>query len=156
GPVAAARTLLVGLRQFILDKDIASIPGPEQAKVEEAPPYNRQNFAYIDTPGPYEKSLPSVYYIAPPDPSWSKAEQAAYVPGRAMLLFTSAHEVWPGHFLQFMWANRARSRLASLFVGYAYAEGWAHYGEELMWEKGLGGDPETHIGQLSEALLRDV
>ncbi|HXQ31341.1 MAG TPA: DUF885 domain-containing protein [Steroidobacteraceae bacterium] len=156
GPVAAARTLLPGLRQFILDKDIASIPGPEQAKVEESPPYNRQNFAYIDTPGPYEKSLPSVYYIAPPDPSWSKAEQAAYVPGRAMLLFTSAHEVWPGHFLQFMWANRARSRLASLFVGYAYAEGWAHYGEELMWEKGLGGDPETHIGQLSEALLRDV
>ncbi|HXQ64239.1 MAG TPA: DUF885 domain-containing protein [Steroidobacteraceae bacterium] len=156
GPVAAARMLLAGLRQFIIDKDIASIPGPEVAKVEESPPYNRQNFAYIDTPGPYEKDLPSVYYIAPPDPSWSKAEQAAYLPGRAMLLFTSAHEVWPGHFLQFMWANRAQSRLASLFVGYAYAEGWAHYGEELMWEKGLGGDPETHIGQLSEALLRDV
>jgi len=147
---------LTGLRQFVIDRDIVSIPGPEEATVEEAPPYNRQNFAYIDTPGPYEKSLPSVYYIAPPDPSWSKAEQSAYVPGRAMLLFTSAHEVWPGHFLQFMWANRAPSRLASLFVGYAYAEGWAHYCEELMWEKGLGGDAETHIGQLSEALLRDV
>ena len=28
------------------------IPGTEEAQVEEAPPYNRQNFAYIDIPGP--------------------------------------------------------------------------------------------------------
>jgi uncharacterized protein (DUF885 family) len=42
-------------------------------------------------------------------------------------------------------------------VGYAFAEGWAHYTEEMMWEAGLGdGDPETHIGQLSNALLRNV
>ncbi len=156
GAVPGARAQLAGLRQFILDKDIVSIPGPEEAKVEEAPPFNRQNGAYIDTPGPYEKQLPSVYYIAPPDPSWTPAEQAAYIPGQADLLFTSAHEVWPGHFLQFMWANRVQSKLASLFVGYAFAEGWAHYGEELMWEKGLGGDPETHIGQLSNALKRDA
>ena len=156
GAVAGARAQLAGLRQFIIDKDIVTIPGPEQAQVEEAPPFNRQNGAYIDTPGPYEKNLPSVYYIAPPDPSWSPAEQAAYIPGEAHLLFTTAHEVWPGHFLQFMWANRVPSKLASLFVGYAYAEGWAHYGEEMMWEKGLRGDAETHIGQLSNALLRDA
>ena len=157
GAVAGARAQLAGLKQFIIDKDIVTIPGPEEAQVHESPPFNRQNGAYIDTPGPYEKNLPSVYYISPPDPAWSKAEQLAYIPGKADLLFTSAHEVWPGHFLQFMWANRVQSKLASLFVGYAYAEGWAHYGEELMWEKGLGdGDPETHIGQLSNALLRDV
>jgi uncharacterized protein (DUF885 family) len=156
GVVNAARAQLILLRQFVIDKDIVTVPGPEQAQVEEAPPFARQNFAYIDPPGPYDKDLPAVYYIAPPDPSWPKAEQDAYVPGRASLLFTSAHEVWPGHFLQFMWANRVPSKLASLFVGYAFAEGWAHYGEELMWEKGLGGDPETHIGQLLNALLRDA
>ena len=33
-------------------------------------------------------------------------------------------------------------------MGYAFAEGWAHYCEEMMYEKGLGkGDPEKHIGQ---------
>jgi len=42
-------------------------------------------------------------------------------------------------------------------VGYAYAEGWAHYCEEMMWEAGYGdGNPELHIGQLTEALLRNV
>jgi uncharacterized protein (DUF885 family) len=64
--------------------------------------------------------------------------------------------VWPGHFLQFLHANRASSRFGQVFVGYAFAEGWGHYAEELMWEAGLGGDPETHIGQLLNALLRNV
>jgi len=156
GAVEGARAQLAGLRQFVVDKHVVSIPGEEQAQVAEAPPFNRQNFAYIDIPGPYEHGLPSTYYIAPPDPKWSKKDRDAYVPGQAILLFTSAHEVWPGHFLQFLHANRVKSKFGQVFVGYAFAEGWAHYAEELMWEEGLGGDPETHIGQLSEALLRNV
>jgi uncharacterized protein (DUF885 family) len=156
GPVAAARAQLAGLKQFIIDKDVVSIPGPEEAKVEEAPPYNRQNFAYINIPGPYEKNLPSVYYIAPPDPTWPKAEQEAFVPGEADLLFTSVHEVWPGHFLNFLHANRSKNMFGRVFVGYAFAEGWAHYAEEMMRVLGVGGGTdETTVGQLSNALLRD-
>ena len=157
GAVEGARKQLASLRQFIVDKDLVSIPGTEQAKAEQAPPFNRWNFAYIEIPGPYENNLPSVYYIAPPDPSWSKADQAAYVPGKAALLFVSAHEVWPGHFLQFLHANRAQWKFGQLFVGYAFAEGWAHYTEEMMFDAGLdGATPEVHIGQLTNALLRDV
>lgn len=157
GAVEGARKQLDTLRQFVVDKNLVTIPGPEQAKVEEAPPFNRWNFAYIEIPGPYEKNLPSVYYIAPPDPSWSKADQAAYVPGKAALEFVSSHEVWPGHFLQFLHANRAQWMFGRLFVGYAYAEGWAHYAEEMMFDAGVdGATPEVHIGQLTNALLRDV
>jgi uncharacterized protein (DUF885 family) len=156
GAVAGARAQLAGLKQFIQQHDIVTIPGPEEAKVEEAPPYNRQNFAYINIPGPYEKNLPSVYYIAPPDPSWPKAEQDAFVPGQADLLFTSVHEVWPGHFLNFLHANRSKFMFGRVFVGYAFAEGWAHYTEEMMRVEGVGGGTdETMIGQLSNALLRD-
>jgi hypothetical protein len=157
GPVAAARMQLDTLERFVREKNLVSIPGTEQALVREAPPYQRFNAAYIDIPGPYEKGLPSIYYIASPDPSWSAADRAAYIPGVADLLFTSVHEVWPGHFLNFLHSNRSKSKFAKVFVGYAYAEGWAHYCEEMMWEAELGnGDPETHIGQLSNALLRNV
>lgn len=157
GPVEAARRQLDTLETFVRSKDIVSVPGQERALVHEAPPYQRFNFAYIDIPGPYEKNLPSIYYIAPPDPSWPPAEQAAYVPGVADLLFTSVHEVWPGHFLNFLHSNRAASKFGQVFVGYAFAEGWAHYAEEMMWEAGLGnGDPEAHIGQLMNALLRNA
>ena len=157
GAVEAARAQLVDLRAFLEKNEVVTIPGTEEALVKEAPPYNRANFAYINIPGPYEKGMPSIYYVAPPDPSWSPEERAAYIPGKADLLFTSVHEVWPGHFLQFLHSNRHPSKIASLFVGYAFAEGWAHYTEEMMWEMGLGnGDPEEHVGQLTNALLRNV
>ena len=157
GAVEGARAQLAGLKEFVQDAGVATIPATEEALVDESPPYNRANSAYIDIPGPYEKGLPATYYISPPDPSWTAAEQADYIPGQADLLFTSVHEVWPGHFLQFLHSNRNPSLIARLFVGYAFAEGWAHYAEEMMWEVGLGnGDPETHIGQLTNALLRNV
>ncbi len=157
GSVEMARKQLTELKAFIAEKKLATIPGTEEALVAEAPAYQRWNFAYINIPGPYEKGLPSTYYIAPPDPSWSAAEKDAYLPGKANLLFTSVHEVWPGHFLQFLHANRSPSKFGQVFVGYAFAEGWAHYTEEMMWDAGLGsGDPETHIGQLLNATLRNV
>ncbi|KQS05315.1 hypothetical protein ASG11_10710 [Sphingomonas sp. Leaf357] len=156
GPVAEARRQIPELTAFVTAHDIVTIPDKEKALVEESPPYNRQNSAYIDPPGPFEKGVPSIYYISPPDPAWSKAEQDGFIPGKMDLLFTFVHEVMPGHFLQFRHANASPSLFGRLFVGYAFAEGWAHYAEEMMWDAGLhAGDPETHVGQLSNALLRD-
>lgn len=157
GPVEAARRQLDTLEAFVRDRDIVTVLGTERALVRESPPYQRFNSAYIDIPGPYEEGLPSIYYIAPPDPSWSPAEQREYIPSEGNLLFTSVHEVWPGHFLNFLHSNRVKSQFGRVFVGYAFAEGWAHYTEEMMWEAGLGeGSPELHIGQLMNALLRNA
>jgi hypothetical protein len=157
GALAAARQQIPNLKAFILAKKLVSIPGTEEAHVAESPLYKRWNLAYIDIPGPFDKGLPSIYYVAPPDPSWSKAEREAYIPSKADLLFVTVHEVWPGHFLQFQHAKQLPSKFRQVFHTYTFAEGWAHYAEEMMWEAGLGnGDPETHIGQLCMALLRDV
>jgi hypothetical protein len=60
GPVLRARAQLDELEQFLRASDLVSIPGTERATVEEAPPYNRWNAAYISIPGPYEQGLPSV------------------------------------------------------------------------------------------------
>ena len=156
GPVAAATRQIPELTAFVRARDLVTIPGTEQALVRESPPYNRQNSAYIDPAGPYEKGIPSIYYISPPDPSWPKEKQQDYIPGKNDLLFTSIHEIMPGHFLQFLHSNRAPSWVARVFVPYAFAEGWAHYTEEMMWEAGYGdGDPGVHVGQISNALLRD-
>src|SRR3546814_16856374 len=95
GPVAAARKQIPELRDFVVSHDIVSIPGTEEAKVEESPPYNRQNSAYIDPPGPFDKGIPSVYYISPPDPAWPKQVQLDFIPSKDDLLFTTIHEVMP-------------------------------------------------------------
>ena len=156
-PTEAATKQLGELRAFVVAKKLVSIPGQEQASVAESLPYERWNAAYIRIPGPFEKNLPSIYYISPPNPNWGKAEQEAYIPGKNDLLFISAHEVWPGHFLQYQHSNRSASPVGRLFGSYAFNEGWAHYSEELVWEAGIGaGDPAVHVGQLKEALLRNV
>ena len=158
GTLEGARAQLAELRQFVIDKNIVSIPGHEQALVAESPPYNRGNFAYISIPGPFENpSVKATYYVAPPDSRWSVAERNSYLPGKAFLLYVSAHEVWPGHYLQSQFANANPSRVASLWSGYAFGEGWAHYVEEMMYDAGLGaGQAEMRVGMLTNALLRNV
>ena len=45
----------------------------------------------LPPPGTFEHGLPAVYYVSPPDPTWSRADQAAYLPGVKRLLFTTVH-----------------------------------------------------------------
>jgi uncharacterized protein (DUF885 family) len=158
GTVDGARRQLAELRKFVTDKKIVSIPNPEQALVAESPPYNRGNFAYISIPGPYESpAVKATYYVAPPDSKWSNAERNAYLPGKGYLLYVSAHEVWPGHYLQSQFTNQNPSRISALWWDYAFGEGWAHYTEEMMYDEGLGaGQPEMRVGMLANALMRDV
>ena len=157
GAVAGATRQLPALKEFLLENDLVSIPSDEEALVAESPPHRRFNAAYINIPGPFEKGLPSVYYIAPPDPEWSDEDQLAYIPGETDLLAISVHEVWPGHFLQYLHSNRAENNIGRHFGTYTFSEGWAHYTEQMMLDAGLGdGNPEVKIGQLLNALLRNV
>jgi uncharacterized protein (DUF885 family) len=146
------------MRQFLLDRSVVSIPSDHVAEVRESPPFMRWNSAFLSSPGPFEpKRLPAFYYISPPDPSWPEAERAAYIPSRGDLLFTSIHEVWPGHFLHGLHQQRNPSKILKTFCTYSMSEGWAHYTEEMMWDVGAAGaDPKLHIGQLGDALLRNV
>jgi len=134
------------------------VPGEEMAEVRLSPPFMRWNFAFLSSPGKFEeKVLPSFYYISPPDPKWPRKEQLAYIPSRPVLLYTTVHEVWPGHFLEYLHTRRIHSRILRSLCSYAFEEGWAHYGEQMMREAGAGGDdPRAAIGQLSEALMRNV
>ena len=69
------------------------------------------------------------------------------------------HEVWPGHFMQYL-TRRAHpdwSLARQMANAYSTREGWAHYAEQMMVEQGLGdGDPKLKIAQIEKALLRDA
>ena len=156
GPVKAATEQLKELRAFVIEHKIVTVPSPEVCEVREAPAHRRWNAAYMSAPGPYEENLPSFYYIAPPDPAWSEKEREAYIPDVNNLLFISVHEVWPGHFLHHLHSKKAHTKIGRLYRSYAFSEGWAHYTEEMMWDQGVRTDPAAHIGQIQDALLRNV
>jgi uncharacterized protein (DUF885 family) len=156
--LAEATTQAAAMRKFLLDKRIVTIPSEDPVEVRVTPPFMRWNFAFLSSPGVFEpKPLAAFYYISPPDPSWAKPEQLAYIQSRADLLYTTVHEVWPGHFLHYLHQKRVTSRILRSFCTYSTVEGWAHYAEQMMHQEGAGGDdPKRTVGQLTSALLRNV
>jgi len=83
-----------------------------------------------------------------------------------MCMSTSVHEAFPGHFTQYLWEQRAPSRLRRVLAANTNVEGWAHYTEQMMLGEGYA-QPGTgakdlresrliHLGQLQDALLRDA
>lgn len=155
--LAAATQQAVDARQFLLEKAIVTIPTEDVVEVTETPTFMRWNSAFLDGAGPFETApLPSFYYISPPDPSWPEAQQVAYIPGRTDLLFITVHEVWPGHFLHGLHVDVNASEVLRSLWNFTTGEGWAHYTEEMMWDEGLSTDPKVRLGQLQNALLRNV
>jgi uncharacterized protein (DUF885 family) len=158
----SAQKQLDGLRQFLIDKKIITVPGGAQAKVVETPSFARATtFASMDTPGPYEANATEAYYnITLPDPSWPKEKQEEYLQGYnyPLLSNVSVHEVWPGHYTQFLWVKNSPdlSKVRKLTAAGSNAEGWAHYSEEMVLDEGLyNNDPKYRLTQLVDALLRD-
>ena len=76
---------------------------------------------------------------------------------RGTVVSTAIHEVYPGHHVQFLWVERAPSKVRKLLGAGSNAEGWAHYCEQMMLDEGYGnGDLKLRLGQLQDALLRDA
>ncbi|HBB98858.1 MAG TPA: DUF885 domain-containing protein [Blastocatellia bacterium] len=160
--LSSAQQQLNGLRQFLIDKKIITVPGGDQAKVVETPSFARATtFASMDTPGPYETKATEAYYnITLPDPSWPKEKQEEYLEGYNFPLLSnvSVHEVWPGHYTQFLWVKNSSdlSKVRKLTGAGSNAEGWAHYSEQMVLDEGLyNNDPRYRLAQLVDALLRD-
>jgi uncharacterized protein (DUF885 family) len=69
----------------------------------------------------------------------------------------SIHEVYPGHYIQFLYAKNFPSDVRKVFGANTNAEGWAHYCEQMMFDEGFhAGEPKYRLAQLQDALLRDV
>lgn len=158
--IASARETVDGIRQFLIDRQIVQIPSEVRPTVKETPPYARGgSFASMDSPGAYEsKATEAYYYVTPPEEDWDKkhTEEHLRLFNRSVMNLITIHEVFPGHFLQFLYSKDFPSKTRKLLYSSSNVEGWAHYSEQMMVDQGYGnGDPKIRLAQLSEALLRD-
>jgi uncharacterized protein (DUF885 family) len=152
---------LDSLRQFIVDHHIVTIPESEPAHVTETPPFMRSTTtASMDTPGPFETAkLQGFYNMTLPDPRMPRAAQDDYMKGwyYASIVNVSVHEVYPGHYVQFLYAKSFPTDVRKVFGANTNIEGWAHYGEQMMLDEGFhAGEPKYRLAQLQDALLRNV
>jgi uncharacterized protein (DUF885 family) len=152
---------LGGIRQYLIDKQIVTIPSPVPPIVEETPPFARAlTFASMDTPGPYEKVAKEAFFnVTLPEADWTKERTESFMGqfNRETMIAVAVHEVYPGHYVQFLWLPSVPSKARKLLGCGSNAEGWAHYSEQMMLDEGYGnGDPKLRLGQLQDALLRDA
>jgi uncharacterized protein DUF885 len=151
---------LEATRAFATARGLVTFPSEQRPRVQETPPYARAAvFASMDTPGPYEVAgVDAYYYVTPVEPDWTPAHREEHL--RMFNRYTTSmidiHEAYPGHFLQFLYMPRVKSKVRKLMYTTANVEGWAHYVEQMMIDEGFGGgDPKLRLAQLQEALLRD-
>ena len=169
------RDTLGGLTEFIKTKKIITIPSPVPPIVQETPPFARAlTFASMDTPGPFEKKAKEAFFnVTLPEPNWKPQEVEEHMAGfnYGTIISTAVHEVYPGHYTQFLWVPQAPSKVRKLLGASSNAEGWAHYSEQMMLDEGYGRGPEPvpgkpvveskqflklRLGQLQDALLRNA
>jgi uncharacterized protein (DUF885 family) len=155
------RDTLGGLRDFVTQHHIVTVPSQVMPIVEETPPFMRAlTFASMDTPGAYEKVAKEAFFnVTLPEKSWTPRQIEEHMEGynRGTVASTAIHEVFPGHYVQFLWVQNAPSKVRKLLGANSNAEGWAHYSEQMMIDEGYGnGDLKLRLGQLQDALLRNA
>ncbi len=156
-----ARTDLDRLRTFVLAHHLVTLPPEDDVRVTLTPAFARRTiFAAMDAPGPLEtKATAAYYYVTPPEPNWSAERTEGFLGFFNDFLFpiVSAHEVMPGHYVNFALDRHEKlSLIRKLLPSPSFAEGWAHYDEQMMVDEGWGdGDPRVRLAQLQGALLRE-
>jgi uncharacterized protein (DUF885 family) len=163
---------LEAVRQFVIDHELVTMPSKVRAEVKETPKFARAtSFASMDSPGPFEKKASEAYYyVTPTEPEWSDEQKEQWL--TAFNYYTtdvvSIHEVYPGHYTQFLHLNTSDvTKAQKIFNSYAFVEGWAHYAEKMVIDEGYGrakgdtpNDEEVkraakyRMAQADEALLR--
>ena len=153
------RAVLEDLRTFTEERQLLTLPQGAHPQVVETPAYLRMTtLASISPVGPFEEEATESYYqVTLPEPGASAADvheqMAEFNPWTLRII--STHEVYPGHYAQFLWLPKARSTVRKILWSGAFVEGWAHYAEELMLEAGYGDrDPRMRLAQVQEALVR--
>jgi uncharacterized protein (DUF885 family) len=159
GLVGDTRAELDRIRAFVRTENIMTPPARENLAVKETPEYARStSFASMDSPGAFERvATEAYYYVTPPDPVWDERRKEEHLSfyNRYALPVISIHEVYPGHYYQYLALKGQPSRVRVALSSASFVEGWAHYCEQMLLDEGFGGNnPKLRLAQLNLALLR--
>ena len=149
----ATRKAMEEARRFVQEKGIATVYPEDVLLVEETPAFLKPviPFAGLMMPAKFDKPQIGIYLVTrPKDPS-NIGKHLNYPSIRN----TAVHEAFPGHFLQGAISNRG-SFIRLLAEGIETIEGWAHYCEEMMAEKGFTKSLETRFIQVNDMIWRAV
>jgi uncharacterized protein (DUF885 family) len=139
------------LETFLRSHDVVTMPDRVDLRVELTPEFNRGvPGASCDPPGVLESHLPTFFYVTPIPDGWSEEQVDDYLREYNLwnLRVLTIHEALPGHYVQLWHANRNQRLVPNAIWNGAFAEGWAVYAEQIMFEAGVHADPRHELAQL--------
>jgi uncharacterized protein (DUF885 family) len=153
--VSAHGQKLDGLRAFIAEHGLLTLPPAATLQVKETPLFKRGGGgAEYLAPGVLDRSGPfhATYYVEPVDTTWPADKIESYLRANNdyAVTLTAAHEAYPGHHTQFSYERKDLNPLRAVLWNGAFAEGWAVYAESLLPRLGFGG--ERNLGFRFESL----
>ena len=144
GIVDVARQQLQQVTDFVIEKNIVTMPD-EPVQIIIMPEFRRGvTLAYLDPPGPLDKDQAAFYAVAPLPEEWTEEQINSFLReyNTYSLQDLTIHEGVPGHYLQLALSNRYPSTLRAVLYSGPFVEGWAVYAERVMIDAGyLNHDP---------------
>jgi uncharacterized protein (DUF885 family) len=145
-------------RDFVKKRDLVTIPKGESLSVVETPSFQRHTTPYgaYLPPAPFERKQKGLFWVTPVNEKLPAKQQEEQLQGHNsyVAVITALHEAYPGHHLQLVHSNRIKSKVRRELATSLFAEGWALYCEELMYEQGFYTKPQTRLLQLKDQLWR--
>jgi len=140
-------------RQFIIEKDLATVGEAEVLRVERTPDFmaTLTPFAALYMPSKFDRPPVGIYVVTEPKNPSDLCRHLNYPSIRN----TVVHEAFPGHFLQGAISNRT-SVVRQLYGATETVEGWAHYCEQMMLEHGHLKGSEEEFVQVNDQIWRAV
>ena len=156
-----ARRDLEEARQFVIAKNLLTIPDTSNLKVIPTPQFVQGVYSVGGfNPAPaLEPRLGAFYWVTPIPDNWpaARVESKLREYNFFKLKLLTLHEAMPGHYVQGEFANKvepkSRRLLRAVFGNTPYVEGWAVYATQLMLDEGLLDQaPELRLTFLKEEL----
>lgn len=151
--LACYRADIKRARDFLIARDLATIPDGEKLMVIETPNFMRHStpFAAQFEPGKFTGDRTGLFLVTPND-NLDTIKEHCY----ALISNVAVHEGYPGHHLQGICGNTHPSFVRALSASMDFGEGWALYCEELMLQHGFNDTTEGRMAQLNDLMLRVV
>lgn len=147
--------------RFISDHNLASMDSHAVLEIVETPEFLRPALpvAALMMPAKFDEPQSGAYLMTRP----KNIDEIPSLWNRAMIINTTVHEAFPGHFHQGVmsnrmpWMHQLPHMLAmpdTMTPPYEASEGWAHYCEEMMYEEGFETTDQAAIAMLDAGIWR--
>lgn len=155
------RVNVEAINRLVHEKRIITMPDPLTLLIDVSPAYFvGQSVGGVYPPGPYAPEAKTILFIPAPSEKAPPARREAFFRdfNQHFNKMIVAHELIPGHYVQFKIAAHQPHKIRSVFADGVYVEGWGTFCERVLLDQGWGGPVErvAHLKKQLENIARTI